>query len=135
MQYPRVVVVLLRRVQFGVIHELTEDVDRDTGVGVALGVAVPVGVGHDAPPVELDTVGGAQFWDGVDPRAVVEADAESGDRPAAVGVTSVSGQQLQLADRCVGVAARTRCCWLMTSVAVASLIDNRRSSRLALRLL
>jgi hypothetical protein len=64
----------------------------------------PVGVEHDPASVELDAVGGAQVWDGVDPRAVVEADAEPGDRPAAVGVTSVGGQQPQMAGRGVGVA-------------------------------
>lgn len=96
--------VLLRRVQFGVIHKLTEDVDRDTGVGVALGVAMPVGVEHDASLVELDAVCGAQLCDRVDPRAVVERQAERVDRPSAVGVTSVSVQQLQLTDGCVGLA-------------------------------
>jgi hypothetical protein len=35
-------------VQFGVIHELAEHVDGDAGVGVTLGLAVPVGTENDA---------------------------------------------------------------------------------------
>jgi hypothetical protein len=51
------VVVHLGAVQFGVVHKLAEHVDGDSGVGVALGVAVPVGVDDDAPMAELGAVG------------------------------------------------------------------------------
>ena len=90
-------VVLLGGVEFAVRHQLAQHVDRDAGVGVALGVGVPVGVEHDLALVELGPVGGAQHRQPVDPGPVGEREAEPGDRAAAVGVAPVGGQQLQLA--------------------------------------
>src|SRR5262249_44740752 len=45
--------------QFSVRHQLTQHLDGNTGVGVALSVAVPVGVEHDLGFVVFDTVAGA----------------------------------------------------------------------------
>lgn len=85
-------------------HQPAEHIDADAGVGVPLRVGVPVGVGDDLALVELGAVGGAQHGHASDPGAVVERQAERGDGLAPVGVAPVRRQQLQLADRRVGIA-------------------------------
>jgi hypothetical protein len=52
-------VVLLRGVHHPVIHQCPQHVDGDTGIGVTLGVGVPVGIRHDPALVELDPIDGA----------------------------------------------------------------------------
>jgi hypothetical protein len=76
-------VVLLGSVELAVVHQLAEHVDGHAGVGVTLGVGVPVGVEHDLGLVELQPVGGAQHRQPADPGAMVEAQRERGDGVAA----------------------------------------------------
>ena len=90
--------------EFAVRHQLAQHLDGNAGVGVALGVAVPVGVEHDLALVVFDAVGGVQHRHSVDPGAVGEREGKPGDRAAPAGVAPVGGQQLQLADRGVRVA-------------------------------
>ena len=51
-------VVALGGIEFAVVHQLTQAVDADPGVRVALRVGVPVGVENDLGLVEHDTIGG-----------------------------------------------------------------------------
>src|SRR5207342_668806 len=91
-------------IEIPVIKKLGQDVDPDPGVGVALGVAVPVGVENGPGLVELGAVAGAQRRQGVDPFAVALFEAGDGDRAVTVGVAPAGGEQLERADRRVGVA-------------------------------
>ena len=85
-----------------VIEQFGQHVDRDTGIGVTLGIAVPVDVGHDLGLVDLDPVAGAQDGQGRDPLAVPGVEHIDADRRAPVGITAWRGQQRQFSDRGVG---------------------------------
>ena len=79
-------------------HQLAQHVGPDPGVGVPLGVAVPVGVRHYQRRVDLLAVGvGQQVRDGVgeDPVGVTVGAAEDG--LGAVPVALVAGEQHQVA--------------------------------------
>ena len=118
--------------ELAVRHQLAQHFDGNAGVGVALGVAVPVGVEHDPGLVVFDAIGGVQHRHSVDPGAVGEREGKRGDRAAPTGIAAIGGQQFQLANRGVRVACRTRCCWATITSAVCSLIGKRRAGRLAL---
>ncbi len=90
-------VVALGGVELAVVHQLAEHLDGDSGVGVALGVAVPVGVEDDPPLVELCAVDVPERRLVFDPLAVLERQAEGGDGAAPVGVAPVGGKELQVA--------------------------------------
>ncbi|OBS02577.1 hypothetical protein A9W98_01140 [Mycobacterium gordonae] len=90
--------------EFSVREQFTKNLDRNTGISVTLGVAVPVGVEHGLGFVVFDAVGVVQHGHSVDPGAVGEREGKPGDRAAPAGVAPVGGQQLELADRGVRVA-------------------------------
>ena len=85
-----------------VVQELGQDVDGDTGVGMPLGIAVPVGVRHDLGRVEHPSVAGAQGRQGADPVAVPGLQGRSADRLGPVGVPVGGGQQLQFRGLAMG---------------------------------
>ena len=97
-------VVGLGGIELAVVHQLAQHVDADPGVGVALGVGVPVGVENDLGLVELGAVRGGQHRHACDPGAVREREAERGDGLGPVRVAPVGGQQLQLGERRVWAA-------------------------------
>ena len=86
------------------LHQLAQHFNGYTGVGVALGVAVPVGVEHDLALVVFDAVAVVQHRHSVHPGAMGEREGEPGDRAASTGIAAIGGQQFQLTDRGVRVA-------------------------------
>ena len=93
-----------------VIEQFSQHVDRDTGIRMALGIAVPVGTGRDHGFVDLDPVVGAQDGQGRDPLAVPIVEHINADRRAPVGIAAWCGQQRQFCGRGLGNIARTRSC-------------------------
>src|ERR1019366_8696231 len=65
-----------------VVHQLAEHVDRDAGIGVTLGVGVPVAVRDDLGLAELGTVAGQQGRELADPAAVPQIQGSAADRTA-----------------------------------------------------
>ncbi len=92
------VVVALGRIKLAMVHQFTQHVDGDPGIGVALSEAVAVGVEHDAAAVELGAVLGVEERQPVDPFSVGEGQGEGGDGGSAVGIAPVGGKQFQVAD-------------------------------------
>ncbi|WP_395358031.1 methyltransferase [Streptomyces sp. YH02] len=105
-------VVALGGGRLPVRHQLFEDFDRDTGIGMPLGIAVTVGIEKDLLLVERHHRGSAVLagnrdQDGrylVHPGAVPVAEPPGRDGPAAFLVDDSAGQQLELFLRCMGEA-------------------------------
>src|ERR1039457_4821589 len=84
-----------------VIKKFGQYVDGDTGVGMPLGITVPVGIGHDLDRVEHGSVAAAQGRHGADPVTVPGFQGRSADRLVPVRVPVGGGQQLQRRGRSV----------------------------------
>jgi len=77
------------------IHQVAQHVRGDPGVGVTLGVGVPVAVRHDLVLGELAAVRKRQGRHAADPVTVTLDEALHADRPGAVGVADHGRQQGQ----------------------------------------
>ena len=85
-----------------VIEQFGQDVDRHSGVGVPLGVRMPVGVGHHPGLVEFGPVAGAQGRQRGEPVAVASLQGGCADCLAPVGISDRRRQQFQFRDGRVG---------------------------------
>ena len=88
-------VVAERGVDAAMVHQVAEHVRGDPGVGVTLGVGMPVAVGHDLVLVEPGAVGKGKGGHAADPVTVTLDEACRADRPGAVGVADHGRQQGQ----------------------------------------
>jgi hypothetical protein len=87
-----------------VVEELGQHIDGDTGVGVTLGVGVPVGIRHDLGFVELSAIVSSEDGELVDPGAVAQVEQTAADGLAPGGVGVRRGQQRQFRGWGVGEA-------------------------------
>src|SRR5258708_1065769 len=72
-------VVAQRGVDVAVVHQVTQHIGGDPGVGVTLGVGMPVAVRHDLVPAELGAVGEAERGHPADPVTVPLDEAAHAD--------------------------------------------------------
>ena len=116
------------------IEQFGQHIDRDPGVSVSLGITVPVAVGRHLGFVDLDAVSGAQHRQGRDPLTVAGVEGVDSYGVCPWGFRRVEGSSVSSATAVSGNIARTRCCWSMITLAVASPIGKRRPRRWALML-